>query len=112
MGEGAADLVSARDVERQIEHLRARLDRSLAELDRRRHELTDLRLQVRRHPAMMAAGAGVLAVVVGTAALALLRTRRETWEKVAAAVASALAATAARKLLSHAWNSTTYINRR
>ena len=34
----------------EIEHLRTRLDRSLAELDRRRHELADLRVQLRKHP--------------------------------------------------------------
>ena len=56
MGEGTTRVEEKppRQIEREIEHLRTRLDRSLAELDRRRHELTDVRLQVRKHPAVAA----------------------------------------------------------
>ena len=40
-GNGKAETRAPREIERDIEHLRSRLDKSLAELDRRRHELTD-----------------------------------------------------------------------
>ena len=64
-------------LEREVNGIRAGLDAILAELDRRRHELTDWRLQVRRHPFKAALlGGGVLAVVGGTIALAVLRHRR------------------------------------
>jgi len=73
MGEGT-DRVNgeprkeARELETEITEIRSRLDRSLAELDRRRHELTDVRLQVRRHPLVaVAAGVTVLALVGGVA---------------------------------------------
>src|SRR5207237_8142125 len=46
----AAPQRAPREIERDIEHLRTRLDRSLAELDRRRHELTNVKLQMRKHP--------------------------------------------------------------
>ena len=51
-GNGKVETRSPREIERDIEHLRASLDRSLAELDRRRHELTNIRLQMRKHPAV------------------------------------------------------------
>jgi len=58
----------ARELETEITEIRSRLDRSLAELDRRRHELTDVRLQVKRHPMVaVAAGVTVLALVGGVA---------------------------------------------
>jgi hypothetical protein len=58
----------ARELETEITEIRTRLDRSLAELDRRRHELTDVRLQVKRHPMVaVAAGLTVLALVGGVA---------------------------------------------
>lgn len=58
----------AREIESEILEVRSRLDRQLAELDRRRHELTDVRLQVRRHPMVAAvAGITVLAVLGGVA---------------------------------------------
>jgi hypothetical protein len=59
---------AARELETEITEIRSRLDRSLAELDRRRHELTDVRLQIARHPmAAVAAGAVVLALAGGVA---------------------------------------------
>ena len=58
----------ARELETEITEIRTRLDRSLAELDRRRHELTDVRLQVRRHPMVTAvAGLTLLALLGGVA---------------------------------------------
>lgn len=57
-------------LERQARELRIRLDTVLAELDHRRHELTDWRLQLRRHWKKLAlVGGGVLALVGGLAAL-------------------------------------------
>jgi hypothetical protein len=59
---------AARELETEITEIRSRLGRSLAELDRRRHELTDVRLQIERHPmAAVAAGAVVLALAGGVA---------------------------------------------
>ena len=59
---------AARELETEITEIRSRLDRSLAELDRRRHELTDVRLQIARHPMMaVAAGATLLAIAGGVA---------------------------------------------
>jgi hypothetical protein len=59
---------AAREIESEILDVRSRLDKELAELDRRRHELTDVRLQVRRHPMVaVVAGVTVLAVVGGVA---------------------------------------------
>ena len=49
-----------RQIEREIEALRAQLDALVEELDRRRHEAFDLRRQLRRHPGALAAGAAVL----------------------------------------------------
>jgi hypothetical protein len=58
----------AREIEGEISHIREQLDVSLAELDRRRHELTDVKLQVRRHPALVVvAGVVVLGLVGGVA---------------------------------------------
>lgn len=57
-----------REIESEITEVRSRLDRGLSELDRRRHELTDVRLQVRRHPMIaVAAGATVLVLIGGVA---------------------------------------------
>ena len=58
----------ARELETEITEIRTRLDRSLAELDKRRHEMTDVKLQVRRHPMVaVAAGVTVLALLGGVA---------------------------------------------
>jgi prefoldin subunit 5 len=55
------------EIEREIEVVRTRLDKSLAELDRRRHELMDVKLQVRKHPqaVLIAGGAVVLLIGIG-----------------------------------------------
>jgi hypothetical protein len=67
---------AAREIESEITEVRSRLDRSLAELDRRRHELTDVRLQVKRHP-MVAIGAGVAVVaILGGVAYAIWAARQ------------------------------------
>jgi hypothetical protein len=66
----------AREMEGEITEIRSRLDRSLTELDRRRHELTDVRLQARRHP-WVAVGAGaVLLALAGGVAYAVWAARQ------------------------------------
>src|SRR5205807_1439979 len=66
-----------RRIEREIEHLRTRLDRSLAELDRRRHELADIKLQVRKHPRVVIGAGAVVAALLGGVVFAIWRTKRE-----------------------------------
>jgi cytoskeletal protein RodZ len=79
-----------REREREIEHLRTRLDRSLAEVDRRRHELTDLKLQVRRHPRVVA-GTGVVVLGllggVGFAIWRAVKKREELPQKASSSTA-------------------------
>jgi hypothetical protein len=126
--------VEPQALEREIEGLRARLDRSLAELDRRRHELTDLRLQARKHPGAVAGAAGLAVLLLGGVAFAVWRAREEqkplakarrfrlaisraidkpervargeapAWEKILAAVGTTLAVSLTKKLLDRAWN--------
>ena len=74
---------AARDIESEITEIRSRLDHSLAELDRRRHELTDVRLQVQRHPMIaIAAGVTVVAILGGVAyAIWAARQRRRPISK-------------------------------
>jgi hypothetical protein len=55
-----------RAIEHEIGHLRGELDGIVSELDRRRHEAFDVRLQLRRHrTAVAAAGAVALVIAVG-----------------------------------------------
>ena len=126
----------ARELEAEIEDARKRLDRSLAELDKRRHEATDWRLQMRRHPRVVAGvGLGALAIVSGLVAVALVSRRRErpraklrslgqaegrVWEqprklarpepgvalKVLAAIATAVGTTLAKKYVEQLWTAT------
>ncbi len=112
----------------EIDTLRDELGALVGELDRRRHEALDLGLQVRRHPVVVAVAAATLALALGgliALAVAARRERRrpaarirETRRalrriaekphqvgrdpsiprKVVAAVATAAAATLARRL--------------
>jgi hypothetical protein len=127
--------IEPRALEKEIEHLRTRLDRSLAEVDRRRHELTDLRLQVRKHPGVVAGAAGVVVLLLGGVAFAVWRAHEKqkipakarrfqiaigraidkpekvatgetpAWEKILAAVGTTLAVSLTKRLLDRAWNS-------
>jgi hypothetical protein len=68
-----------RALESDIERLRGELDGMVSELDRRRHEALDLRLQLRRHSGVVAA-LGVVAVlvsVVGVMAWSASRRRQD-----------------------------------
>lgn len=69
----------------EIDVLRHELGGLVAELDRRRHEALDLRLQVRRHPILVAAVASVAALLVGGAIAVVVREARERRRPVARA---------------------------
>jgi hypothetical protein len=64
-------------LERETDLARARLLGTIGELDRRRHELLDLRLQIRRHAGdLLSILGGVLMGIGSTAAVLVLRERR------------------------------------
>jgi hypothetical protein len=136
VGEGTSRIEgqAPREIEREIEHVRARLDRSLGELDRRRHELTDLKLQIRKHPGVFIGVGGFLFLIVGGVVLAVWRShKREAlpektkrlriavgravdkpgkvargeappWEKILAAVGTTLAVSITKRLLDRLWS--------
>ncbi len=66
-----------RRVAGEIDVLRHELGGLVAELDRRRHEALDLRLQVRRHPVLVATVATVGALLLGGAIALIVREARE-----------------------------------
>jgi hypothetical protein len=85
MGEGTAGVNGQRsmsngdgmhEIEGEISDIRGRLDQSLAELDRRRHEATDVKLQIQRHPAVVAAAGGVVLLLLGGVAYAIWAAHR------------------------------------
>ena len=138
MGEGTAGVVSEeknpRAIEREIDHLRTRLDRSLAELDRRRHELTDVGLQMRKHPQVFIGAGAVVALLVGGVAFSIWRAHKReelpqkarrfrialgravdkpekvargdapAWEKILGAVGTTIAVSVTKKMLERAWS--------
>jgi hypothetical protein len=64
-------------VSTEIETLRTELGGLVGELDRRRREAFDLRLQARRHPIALAVAATSVALVVGGLVAVVVRARRE-----------------------------------
>jgi hypothetical protein len=64
-------------VEGEIDMLRNELGGLVAELDRRRHEALDFRLQARKHPVLVASVATVAALVVGGAIALMVHARQE-----------------------------------
>jgi hypothetical protein len=78
MGQGTAGVDrNPRQLETEIAGLRDELGALVAELDRRRHEALDIRLQLRRHAGPIAAvGAGVVATLAGLISLARWRAQR------------------------------------
>ena len=139
MGEGTTrvngDPVKHTQVlESEIDHLRSRLDRSLAELDRRRHEYTDVKLQLRRHPEVLWGAGAVAALIVGGIAFAIWRAQKKdepvekahrlriavgravdkpdrvakgqpsVGEKILASVGTTIAVSLTKKLLDRAWS--------
>ena len=68
MGEGAGSLEQSESppqLEREIENLREEMTAIVEEIDRRREELFDWRLQLRRHGVGPAAAAAGVVVAVG-----------------------------------------------
>ena len=64
------------DLEREISALRSEMGDLVGELDRRRREVMDVRLQIRRHPLAVSLAGLAVAVLVGGAVAALLRSSR------------------------------------
>jgi hypothetical protein len=75
MKDGSPEQV--RRVSGEIDALRGDIGNLVDELDRRRHEMFDLRLQARRHPVVVAAAAAGAALVAGGIIAYLVRDRRE-----------------------------------
>ena len=135
-GNGKVETRSPREIERDIEHARVRLDRSLAELDRRRHELTDVRLQMRKHPAVFIGAGAVVLLMLGGVGFVIYRSRKReelpqkakrlriaigravdepqkvarsqppVWEKILAAVGTTIAVNLTKKMVERTWNQT------
>jgi len=61
---------------REIAALRGDLGDLVGELDRRRHEALDVRLQIRRHPLLAASVVGVLALAAGGLVAVVVAGRR------------------------------------
>ena len=83
MGERETRLIKvvepdARHLEGEIEHLRSRLDRSLAELDRRRHDLMDYKLQMRKHPQALMVAGGVMLLLFGGVAYSVYNSQKHS----------------------------------
>ena len=78
MGEGADRMNGngSHQIEGEIAEIRGRLDQSLAELDRRRHEATDVKLQIQRHPGAVAVAGGIVLLLLGGVAYAIWASRQ------------------------------------
>ena len=63
-GDATMDHREPGEIEREIESIREDLDGLIGELDRRRHEAFDWRLQMRRHQRQLWIAAGVVGVTV------------------------------------------------
>jgi hypothetical protein len=66
---------AAPEIEQEVDALRSDLGGLVDELDRRRHEMTDVRLQLRRHSRAVALGLGIAALSVVGRMVALRRRR-------------------------------------
>jgi hypothetical protein len=66
-----------RRIESHIETLRHELGELVSELDRRRHEAFDFRLQMRKHPTAVAVAGVALAALVGIGLAVAIHGRRE-----------------------------------
>jgi hypothetical protein len=102
---------AVRQLDGEIARLREELSGLVAELDRRRHEALDIKLQVKRHWLETAVTASALLTAgAGFVWLAAWRRRRALAKKALSAAASAGIAAAARKLLGRgmeiAWDRT------
>ncbi|WP_437607962.1 hypothetical protein WMF20_44940 [Sorangium sp. So ce834] len=72
------------EFERKADELRDRLLHTIQVIDRRRHALLDVKTQVRRHGAGVAAGGLLLAILGGAAVIALVRGARARDERLRA----------------------------
>jgi len=86
MGEGVARVVATdregtrvRTLGQEIARMRIRLTAVLTELDRRRHNATDVKHRAREHAGAVAMGALVLAAIVATPVLKVRRRRQRRW---------------------------------
>lgn len=81
MGTGATGVersASPEEIEREVNEIRDRLTVIVQDLDRRRHELTDWRLQLRRHRSLVIIMAGsVVLLGAGLAAYASWHRRQQ-----------------------------------
>ena len=80
-GKSTQEPRAPREIERDIEVARTRLDRSLAELDRRRHELTDIKLQMRKHPAVFFGAGAVVLLALGGVGYGVYRSRKRSHKR-------------------------------
>jgi hypothetical protein len=86
MGEGVTRVVATdrkgtrvRTLSQEIARMRIRLTAVLTELDRRRHNATDVKHLARAHAGAVAAGALVLAAIMATPVLKVRRRRQHRW---------------------------------
>ena len=81
MGEGTPDVETdptPEQLEHEVEHIRNGMTHVVRELDRRRHEWFDWRLQVREHALELGLAAiGAACVATGFAVVAAMRKRRK-----------------------------------
>jgi hypothetical protein len=76
-GDGESSQELAEALQRDIDRIRSDLASTVGELGRRRHDLLDVRGQVRRHPVSLTLVAvALLALAAGGVALAVTRRRR------------------------------------
>jgi hypothetical protein len=73
---GSSGNGDVRRVSGEIATIRNELGSLVAELDRRRHEAFDLKLQARKHPVAVAVAAGGAALVLGGLIALVVRSRR------------------------------------
>jgi hypothetical protein len=83
--------VEAREIEHEIECLRSELGGLVHELDRRRHEAVDVRLQIRRHPRAVALALSLVALTIVGRFTVLRRRRADTLRTRAVNLVRALA---------------------
>jgi hypothetical protein len=86
MGEGLTAVAATdrkgtwvRTLSQEIARMRIPLTAALTELDRQRHNATDVKHLVREYAGAVAAGALVLAAIVATPALKVRRRRQRPW---------------------------------
>jgi hypothetical protein len=73
--------VSAEELEQRVALIRAHMTDVVSELDYRRHELLDVRVQLKKHGGLLAAvGGGVLLLVGATVGVSLWRARKRRAE--------------------------------